>query len=105
MQPIVPYLVTGVLLNNNTPHSTKIFEKNFEAISREDAIGPHSNHRIDNIGYNWKWYDFDAGYYITDPSKNYVFKAQTGKYFKIHFLDWYNQNGEKGAPSFEYSEL
>lgn len=105
MQPIVPYLVTGVLLNHNSPNSTQVFDKEFEAITLEDGLGPKANNRIDNIGYNWKWYDFDEGYYVTDPSKNYVLRAQTGKYFKIHFLDWYNQNGEKGAPSFEYSEL
>jgi hypothetical protein len=105
MVPIVPYLVTGVILNPNDPYSLKVFDKNFEAISREDIMNPKANERIDNIGYNFKWYDFDAGYYITDPSKNYIFRNQQGKMFKIHFLDWYNQAGEKGSPSFEYSEL
>lgn len=105
MDPIVPYLVTGVILNPNLPQSNKVFDKEFDAITLGDLSGPDYNQRIDNIGYNWKWYDFDTGYYITDPSSNYIFGTQSGKFFKIHFLDWYNLSGEKGTPTFEYSEL
>ena len=105
MTPIVPYLVTGVLLNPNQPLSNKVFDKSFEDITSNDMLQPSANQRIDNIGYNWKWYDFDAGYYVTDPSRNYIFTSQSGRVFKIHFLDWYNQHGEKGTANFEYSEL
>ncbi len=105
MDPVVPYLVTGVILNPNLPQSNKVFTKEFESITLADLSAPNYTDRIDNIGYNWKWYDFDVGYYTTDPSKNYIFRTQSGKFYKIHFLDWYNQGGEKGSPRFEYSEL
>lgn len=105
MIPIVPYLVTGVVLNHNQTYSRKVFDKSFESITSKDLVNYDANQRIDNIGYDWKWYDFDARLYITDPSKNYVFISQTGKAYKIHFLDWYNENGEKGTPTFEYAEL
>ncbi|MFT4752674.1 MAG: hypothetical protein ACI9GM_001273 [Salibacteraceae bacterium] len=105
MTPIVPYLVTGVLFNPSKTYSTQVFDKPFEAISSSDILSPIANQRIDNIGYNWKRYDFDQGYYITDPSKNYVFRTQNDKMYKLHFLDFYSQQGEKGTISFEYSEL
>lgn len=105
MTPIVPYLVSGVLFNPNETYSAKIFNKSFDDISRSDMLNPKANERIDNIGYDWKYYDFDAMYYITDPNKNYIFRNQSGRMYKIHFLDWYNEKGEKGTPSFEYSEL
>jgi hypothetical protein len=98
-------LVTGVLFNPSKTYSTQVFDKPFEAISSSDILSPIANQRIDNIGYNWKRYDFDQGYYITDPSKNYVFRTQNDKMYKLHFLDFYSQQGEKGTISFEYSEL
>lgn len=105
MTPIVPYLVTGAILNPNNTYSAKRFDKEFSDITSDDILSSVYNQRIDNIGYDWKYYDFDNGYYITLPEKNYIFRAQSGKMFKIHFLDWYNNQGEKGSPSFEYSEL
>ncbi len=105
LNPMVAYLVTGVQLNRNTPFSFQVWDKPFADISSADILKYPSSNRIDNIGYNWKMYDFDAGYYVTKPSKNYILRAQSGKMFKIHFLDWYNDKGEKGTASFESSEL
>ena len=105
MNPVVAYTVTGVVLNRTSPFSIQIFDKPFADITSDDIVKYPSKPRVDNIGFDWKYYDFDAGYYITKPNKNYIFKAQSGKMFKIHFLDWYNDKGEKGTASFEYSEL
>lgn len=105
MNPMVAYLVTGISLNRNNPFSVQIWDKPFADITSDDITKYPSSQRIDNIGYNWKYYDFDTGYYITKPSKNYIFRTQSGKMYKIHFLDWYNDKGEKGTVSFESSEL
>jgi len=105
MNPVVAYLVTGVTLNPTNSLSAQVFDKSFESITMDDLVKYEVKSRIDNIGFDWKYYDFDAAYYITNPKKNYIFRAQTGKMYKIHFLDWYNNQGEKGTASFEYSEL
>mgnify|MGYP000155923454 FL=1 len=105
MDPVVPYLVTGVLLNPYHAYSTKCYDQNFADITLNSTSNYSYNQRIDNIGYDWKYYDFDQGYYITLPEKNYIFRSHNGKKYKIHFLDWYNDQGQKGSPTFEFSEL
>ena len=59
------------------------------------------NNQQDDIGYNWKYYDFDNEIYNVDLYINYIIKNQEERYFKLHFLDFYNNNGEKGYPLFE----
>ena len=105
MNPIVAYLVTGVTLNPTNTFSATDFDKPFADISMDDIPTYDFNNRIDNIGWSWKKWDFDAGYYVTFPKQNYIFRAQSGKMYKIHFLDWYNADGQKGTASFEFSEL
>ena len=105
MNPMVAYLVTGVIINPTQPFSVQIFDMQFEDITYDHMSQYENDPRIDNIGWDWKQYDFDAGYYVTNPSKNYIVKTQSHKMYKIHFMDWYNQDGEKGSPTFEFSEL
>lgn len=105
MDPVVPYLVTGTLLNPNHAFSAKYVSADFDALQLSDVPASRYNTHLDNIGYLWKWYDFDQGYYITDPTQNFVLQVYSGKMFKLHFLDWYAETGEKGTASFEFSEL
>ncbi len=105
MSPVVAYIVTGVLLNPYNANSAQITDKQFDAITLDDALNYPLISIIDNIGWDWKSYDFDAGYYITNPNKNYIFTAKSGVLYKIHFLDWYNQQGQKGTANFEFSRL
>ncbi|MBI3136467.1 MAG: HmuY family protein [Bacteroidetes bacterium] len=100
-----PYLVSGVLLNpfeteagfSNTISYTDITYENAQAFTRTTAANA--------IGYDWKQYDYDQGIYLVDPSKNYVIKTQTGFYYKLHFIDFYNESGIKGYPRFEFRRL
>ncbi len=103
--PVMPYLVTGVLLNRHSTMAAKVFVKSFEDISRNDIASAAFSPALDAIGYDWKYYDFDAGLYITRPGNNYLIKTQDGRVYKLHFLDFYNTNGEKGSPLFEFAEL
>jgi hypothetical protein len=100
------YLVTGVLTNylNNvliakdTIHSFK--EITIELIDYYNF----SNHQ-DEIGYNWKTYSFDSQSYTVRTDITYIVKDISNRYFKMHFIDFYNDNGEKGYPKFEIQEL
>jgi len=57
------------------------------------------------IGYKWKIYDFDAQIYSVNSQMTYIIKSVSNRYFKLRFLDFYNNEGEKGFPSFEIQEL
>lgn len=45
--------------------------------------------------------DFGKGAYIINPNINYVLQTANGIY-KLHFIGFYNDAGEKGYPKFEY---
>ena len=52
---------------------------------------------INVIGYDWKIYDFDTGFYTIDPSATYILSDTEGYFYKLRFIDFYNENGEKGS--------
>lgn len=99
------YLVTGVLLNRNKVEVAQIFDKEYLEITYDDISTLDFQNSIDAIGYNWKAYDFGAGTYVVDPNKSYIIKTTEGIYYKLHFIDFYNENGDKGTPVFETQML
>ncbi len=99
------YLVTGVLSNRNGVEVTQVFDKEFSVITLDDINKYSFSSAQNTIGYDWKYYDFDAGSYLTKPSKNYIVKSTEGIYYKLHFIDFYNAQGDKGTPTFELQEL
>ncbi|MES2557322.1 MAG: HmuY family protein [Bacteroidota bacterium] len=99
-----PYLVTGVLSNRNL---TRVIESelSFDDIDFTYAETVVYTTDIDIIGYDWKFYDFDLATYVIQYDKVYVIKSVEGLYYKLRFLDFYDQSGNKGAPSFELQEI
>ncbi len=104
-EPPTPYLVTGVLLNRNNVEAAQVFDKPYEEITHDDIALYGFSSDISTIGYDWKYYDFDAAEYLVLSDKNYIVKSTEGKFFKLHFIDFYDQNGNKGTPTFELQEL
>ena len=79
--------------------------RSFEEVSI-DLIDSYSfsNHQ-NEIGYNWKIYNFDSQSYTVKTDITYIVKDISNRYFKMHFIDFYNDDGEKGYPKFEIQEL
>ena len=99
------YLVTGVLLNRSGVEVAEITNIPFDDIEIDLLTNITFSNAVNTIGYNWKYYDFSSGIYVVNPSINYVIKTTEGKVFKLHFIDFYNDAGEKGTPKFEFKEL
>jgi hypothetical protein len=103
--PPTPYLVSGALSNRYMVDVAEVFDKDFSEITLEDAtIYPFSKD-INTIGYDWKEYSFNSGGYSIFSDKNYLIKTAEGKYYKFHFIDFYDASGNKGTPTFEFQEL
>lgn len=100
-----PYLVNGVLSNRNNVEIATIFNKDFEAITIDDVSTSNFSTSINTIGYNWKEYSFMTASFIIFNRQNYLIKSTEGKYFKLHFIDFYDNLGTKGTPTFEFQEL
>jgi hypothetical protein len=104
-----PYLVTGVLLNRFETLVAFDSIQHFDSISMDMAQNMIFTQQNDRIGYNWKDVvgDVESGQvsYIVNPDWNYVIKAQNGFYYKMRFIGFYNDVGEKGYPTFEYQKM
>jgi hypothetical protein len=99
-----PYSVVGVLSNR---YGVKVQEVSipFADFKHSDIVESAFEDRINVIGYDWKTYDFDNGTYVVSSNRTFVVKTINGRYYKLRFIDYYDQNGVKGAPKFELQEL
>jgi hypothetical protein len=100
-----PYLVTGVLLNPNGSVAVRDTLHEFTDITRENALELDFTSQADVIGYDWKYYNFDAGVYTIVPDMHYVIRDRDGFFYKLRFIDFNNDMGEKGYPKFEFVRL
>ena len=100
-----PYLVSGVLLN---PYNTTAFEDTlagYQNIDINTITHAQFSPFRDIIGFDWKTYNFDKSKYSVTPNKAYIIKTRKDQYWKLRFLDFYNDKGVKGSPSFEFERL
>ncbi|NNF02264.1 MAG: hypothetical protein HKN22_06230 [Bacteroidia bacterium] len=103
--PPLQYQVTGVLLNPNKVVAYKDSLMNFDDIDIDIAQQLNYSDARDVIGFNWKYYDFGLERFIIKPHYNFVIKDTEGYYYKLKFIDFYNDLGDKGYPKFIYKRL
>lgn len=103
--PYTPYLVVGVLSNPNQVLVAVESDKTFGAITLESVSQMDFSDLPDKIGYEWKYYSFDDAEYIVNSEITYVIKDTEGIYYKLRFLDFYDQFGVKGHPKFQFQQL
>ncbi|MEY4933879.1 MAG: hypothetical protein RIS64_238 [Bacteroidota bacterium] len=108
-EPYQPYLVTGVLLNSYQTHAAMDSTQfKFETIDYKQAIAFPLTNKLDAIGYNWK--SFGAfgtatGTYQVFSNLNYIIKDSKSMLYKMRFIGFYDQQGRKGSPKFEFRRL
>lgn len=104
-----PYLVNGVLLNDTLVKAIPDTSYSFGEITREIAENLQLSARRDIIGYNWKEINGDVTSgnitYTARPGLSYVIRDSRGILYKLRFIDFYNNQGKKGYPKFEYQRL
>jgi len=101
-----PFVITGALINRYNKvsvaeDSTRIFQ--------DITLGDSSNYEFSNnadiIGYDWKIRNSDDNSFEIDERKFYIIRATEGIFYKLKFVDFYNNEGEKGFPKFEIQRL
>tara|TARA_B100000767_G_scaffold42038_1_gene35776 strand:- start:408 stop:1376 length:969 start_codon:yes stop_codon:yes gene_type:complete len=100
------YLVTGVLTNylNNIMVATDTINK-FTDIELNMIEQYNFTNMQNKIGYDWKSYNFTSQSYTINSEITYIISDVDDRYFKLHFIDFYDDNGEKGNPKFEMQKL
>ncbi|MCO6494561.1 MAG: HmuY family protein [Bacteroidetes bacterium] len=101
-----PYLVTGCLLN---PHNVAVAvdtTTGFEQIDYLLCKQLSFTKNQDIIGYAWKSFDYTVSFsYSINPKTVFIVKNNKGDYYKIRFLDFYNDNRQSGYPKFEVQKI
>jgi hypothetical protein len=61
------------------------------------------------IGYEWKQINGDVTSgditYTAQSGWTYLVRNREGLFFKMRFIDFYNNQGKKGYPTFEFQRL
>lgn len=96
----IPYRVTGVLLNTERCMAARCADGTFDSLTAAMADTMVFTPQSDVIGYAWKSYDLDAGLYTTDTRWCWMLQRADGYVLSLHFLDFYAETGERGAPLF-----
>lgn len=99
----VPYLVTGCMLNRYETTALKTKNFTFDEVDLDIAQSVELVNNLNEIGYNWK--RFVNGSYELDIDAVYIVKDQHGYYYKLRFIDFYDEQGIKGTPTFEVQAL
>jgi hypothetical protein len=101
--PVMPYLVTGCLLNRYRTAAVLDTGQDFSQISYSSVGGKVLSSSVNTIGYDWKV--FSGSTYTTNTKMNYIIRNAKGVYFKLHFTNFYSASGAKGNPTWEYQQL
>ncbi len=104
-----PYYVRGVLLNPYKVSSALDNTMPFDTITWDDVRNLNYDTTLNFIGYDWKEVIIDfnsnsAEYYVRKDS-TWIIRDMEDRYFKMHFLNYYNSLHQVGYPEFEYLEL
>ena len=104
-----PYFVRGALINPYEVSASLDYTIPFDSITWDVAMTLDYSNRRNAIGYDWKdvVIDFEsnsAEYYVRKDS-TWVIRDMEGRYYKMHFLNYYNSNHQVGYPEFEFLEL
>lgn len=98
-----PYLVSGVLHN---PYLYKVAQIQAADLSEVRIDSAQNNFEFsaayDLIGYDWKDFIFESSSYILNTERIFILESNNKPCWKLRFLDFYNNFGEKGNPVFEF---
>jgi hypothetical protein len=94
-----------VLLNPNGVTAALDTIHDFLEMDINDIADLEFSTRADLIGYDWKYYNFDAGVYTIVEDMHYVIKDRDAYFYKLRFVDFYSDEGVKGYPTFEFVRL
>jgi hypothetical protein len=104
----IPYWLTGVLANRYQVRTAEVQDSAmvFENLSLADTSQFKMTRSIDEIGFDWKEYLFGPpARYVVYSNRIFIVQDTRGIYYKLRFLDFYNEKGQRGFPTLEYAEL
>ncbi|MEZ4804152.1 MAG: HmuY family protein [Bacteroidia bacterium] len=103
---LFPYRVLGVLSNPNKVEIARDSMNRYENLNASSIKDYTFSKDLNAIGFDWKEHAFGAqGTYTINPNISFIIKDTEGFYYKFHFIDFYNPQGDKGYPKFEFERI
>lgn len=101
-----PYIVRGVLSNSPGVEAQVILDANYWNFALSDIQASAFSPAQDAIGWTWKdLKSRDNALYRIVPDMYYIIKTKSGKYVKMLFLSYTNNDAENGYPLFVVGKL
>lgn len=102
--PYLSYIVTGTVNGYSGARVAQLIG-DFNTVTLDDTIAHPFSTDEDVIGYDWKDYSFDTGMYEVFSDHIYIVQDREGYFYKLHFIDYYDDQGQRGSPKFELVPL
>ena len=96
------YTIYGAILGNASAY---LLNDEFENTDANDFEVSMLSSRQDIIGWNWKRFNFDKNAYEILPNMTYMISTNSNYPCKLRFVDYLNDQGISGHPTFEYEIL
>ncbi len=102
----LPFVLTQALTNKqNGVLIAEDNNNNFVNITLQDTSNYQFTNVWDEIGYDWKIRNSQDNSFTIDSNKSFIVKTTEGLFYKLRFIDFYNNSGVKGYPTFEIQKL
>jgi hypothetical protein len=103
---LFPYRVLGVISNPNNVEIARDSMNQYDNLNASSINDYTFSKDLNVIGFDWKEHAFGAqGTYTINPNISFIIKDTEGFYYKFHFIDFYNPQGDKGYPKFEFERI
>lgn len=102
--PYEAYIVTGAV-NGFSGVRVARLTGDLQQVTLADTLQHPFTSDQDAIGYDWKKYSFDTGQYEVFSDQVYIVHSSSGFFYKLHFVDYYDEDGLRGSPKFEVVPL
>ena len=96
------YTIYGAILGNASAY---LRNSEFENTNLDDFDESLLSNRQDIIWWNWKRFNLDKNAYEIRPNMTYMISTNSNYSCKLRFVDYLNDQGISGHPTFEYEIL
>lgn len=97
----IQYVVSGIYVNGLGRVEGYRLEQSFDTVTMADASLLTSARDV--VGYDWKEFDNQSFSWSYQTDWTYVIRTTEGQWAKIAFVDYTNDIGESGYPTFRYT--
>lgn len=96
------YTIYGLILGDASAY---LLNDDFEKINASNFDQTQLSNRKDIIGWDWKRFNLDKNAYEILPDMTYLISTNSAYPCKLRFVDYLNDQGISGHPTFEYEIL